>query len=134
MKFIIKVKFNYLGITVYQYLETKLGTQLEKIKKKLQRLFKKYDLEITAEGNQKTVNYQDVTLNLKDGTCRPYQKLDGKTKYIIIHKAITRQIFLNIYRSLQKVVNQTYPLPKSYSKNQQQTTKIICDNLGKKRN
>ena len=39
----------------------KSGTQLEKIKKKLQRLFKEYDLEITAENNL------DVTLSLKDG-------------------------------------------------------------------
>ena len=40
-------------------------TQLEKIKKKLQRLFKEYDLEIIAESNQKIVNYLDVTLNFK---------------------------------------------------------------------
>ena len=37
-------------------------------------LLKKYDLEITAEGNQKLVNYLDVTLNLKEGTFRPYHK------------------------------------------------------------
>ena len=34
----------------------KSGTQLEKMKKKLQRLFKAYDLEITAESNLKIVN------------------------------------------------------------------------------
>ena len=49
----------------------KSRTHLEKIKKKLKRLFKKYDLEIIAESNQKTDNYLDVTLNLKDGTFRP---------------------------------------------------------------
>ena len=52
----------------------KSGTQLETIKKKLQRLFKEYDLEITAESNKKIVYYLDVTLNLKDGTFRPYHK------------------------------------------------------------
>ena len=40
------------------------GTKLEKIKKKLQRLFKEYDLEITAENNQKIVIFVDVTLSL----------------------------------------------------------------------
>ena len=40
-------------MTIYQFLETKNGTQLEKIKKTLQRLFKKYDLEITTESNLK---------------------------------------------------------------------------------
>ena len=52
----------------------KSGTQLEKAKKKLQRLFKEYSLEITAESNQKIVNYLDGTLNWKDGTFRPDHK------------------------------------------------------------
>ena len=46
------------GLAVFR---NKSGTQLEKIKKKLQRLFKEYDLEIIAESNQKIVNYLDVT-------------------------------------------------------------------------
>ena len=45
-------------------------------------LFKEYDLEITAESNQKTVNYLDITLNLKDGTFRPYHKPDDQIRYI----------------------------------------------------
>ena len=45
------------GLSIFR---NKSGTQLEKIKKKLQRLFKEYNLEITAEGNQKIVNYLDV--------------------------------------------------------------------------
>ena len=38
----------------------KSSTQLEKIKKKFQRLFKEYDLEITVESNQKIVNYLEI--------------------------------------------------------------------------
>ena len=57
------------GLAVFR---NKSGTHLDKIKKKLQRLFKEYDLEIIAESNLKVVNYLDVTLNLKDGTFRPY--------------------------------------------------------------
>ena len=51
------------GLSIFR---NKSGTQLEKMKKKLQRLFKEYDLEITAESNLKIVNYLDVTFNLKD--------------------------------------------------------------------
>ena len=58
------------------------GTQLEKMKKKLQRLFKEFDLEITAESNKKILNYLDITLNLKDGTFRPCHKPDDQTQYI----------------------------------------------------
>ena len=58
------------------------GTQLEKIKNKLQRLLKEYNLETTAESNQKIVNYLDVTLNLKVGTFRPYHKPGDQMQYI----------------------------------------------------
>ena len=67
------------GLSIFR---NKSGTQLEKMKKKLQRLFKEYDLEITAEINLKIVNYLDVTFNLKDGTFRPYHKPDDKIQYI----------------------------------------------------
>ena len=60
---------------------SKSGTQLEKMKKMLQRLFKEYGLEITAESNLKVVSYLDVTLNLKDGTLRPYHKYDDQIQY-----------------------------------------------------
>ena len=42
------------GLSIFK---NKSYTQLEKIKKKFQGLFKEYDLEITAENNQKLVNY-----------------------------------------------------------------------------
>ena len=42
------------GLAIFR---NKSGTQLEKVKKKLQRLSKEYDLEITAESNQKIENY-----------------------------------------------------------------------------
>ena len=61
----------YDGLAVFR---NKSGTHLENIKKKLQRLFKEYDLEIIAKSNQKIVNYLDITLNLKDGTFRLYHK------------------------------------------------------------
>ena len=43
----------------------KSGTQLEKIKKKLQRLFKEYDLVITAESNQKNRKLPGRNFELK---------------------------------------------------------------------
>ena len=63
------------GLAIFR---NKKGTQLEKIKKKLRRLFKKYD----QESNQKIVNYLDVTLNLKDGTFRLFHKLGDQMLYI----------------------------------------------------
>ena len=48
----------------------------------MQILFKKYDLEIKAESNQKIVNYLNVTLNLKNGTLRPYHIPGDQMQYI----------------------------------------------------
>ena len=67
------------GLPIFR---NKSGTQLQKIKKKLQRLFKEYNLEITAESNQKIVNYLGITLNLKDGTFRPSHKPGDQMQYI----------------------------------------------------
>ena len=89
------------GLSIFR---NKSGTQLEKMKKKLQRLFKEYDLEITAESNLNIVNYLDVTFNLKDGTFRPYHKPDDQIQYI--HTESNHppppppQILLNIYQPL----------------------------------
>ena len=116
VKFVIKVRLDYIGKTVYQFLE------------KLQSSFKEYDLEITAESNQKVVNYLNVSLNLNDGTFSSTRNL--LTKYsTFVQNLITRKILSNIYQSLMKIVSQTYLLVKCYSKNQQHTTKIICRNL-----
>ena len=83
------------GLSIFR---NKSGTQLERMKKKLQRLFKEHDLEITAE-NLKIVNYLDVTFNLKDGTFRPYHKPDDQIQYI--HTESNHpQILLNIYQPL----------------------------------
>ena len=83
------------GLSIFR---NKSGTQLEKMKKKLQRLFKEHDLEITAE-NLKIVNYLDVTFNLKDGTFRPYHKPDDQIQYI--HTESNHpQMLLNIYQPL----------------------------------
>ena len=67
------------GLSIFR---NKSDTQLEKMKKKLQRLFKEYDQEITVESNLEIVNYLDVTLNLKDSSCRACHKPDDQIQYI----------------------------------------------------
>ena len=86
------------GLAIFR---NKSGTQLEKIKKKLQRLFKEYDLEIIAESNQKIVNYLDVTLNLKDGTFRPYHKPGDQMWYIHMESNHPPNIIKHIPASIE---------------------------------
>ena len=71
------------------------------MKKKLPRLFKEYELEITAESNLKIVNYLDVTFNLKDGTFRPYHKLDDQIQYIHTESNHPQNIIKHIPASIE---------------------------------
>ena len=45
-------------------------------------MFKNKGLDIIINCNIKIVNYLDVTLNLNDGSYRPYKKPNEETNYI----------------------------------------------------
>ena len=68
----IKIASVYIVTAGCQHLKT----QLERIKKNLQKIFKDFGLEKVAESNLRIVNYLDVTLNLNDGSFRPCHKPD----------------------------------------------------------
>ena len=50
---------------------------MEKIKKRLQKVFKTNGLNVIIECDMKVVNYLDVTFKLNKGTYQPYQKPDN---------------------------------------------------------
>ena len=61
------------------------GPAAEKLKKKFQKLFQENDLDIIAQCNLKIANYLDITLNLNDGSHRPYRKSNKETNYIHVN-------------------------------------------------
>ena len=54
----------------------------KKIKKKIQKSFTQNSWQITTSCSLKIVNYLDVTINLNDGSYKPYPKLNYETLYI----------------------------------------------------
>ena len=62
--------------------KNKSDTQLEKIKKNLQKTFKDFGLKILAEPNIRIANYLDVTLNLNNGSFKPYHIPDDIIQYL----------------------------------------------------
>ena len=58
------------GLTCF---ENKSGPELEKIKKKICKIFKDNGLNITIETNLHITEYLDVTCNLKTGKYYPYR-------------------------------------------------------------
>ena len=71
------------------------GPQSEKIKMTFQKMFKNKGLDIIISCNMKTVNYLDVTLNLKDGSYRPNKK-PNETNYIHVNYINFLQIVCEI--------------------------------------
>ena len=82
------------------------GPQMEKIKKRLQNLFKNNGLNIIIECNMKIVNYLDVTFNLNDSTYRPYQKPDNIIQYIHVESNHLPNIIMQIPKTIEKHLSQ----------------------------
>ena len=59
-----------------------LKIQAEKIKKHFQNIFCKNNLNIIIKCNLKIVDYLDVTLNLPDGSYKPFHKPNSEINYI----------------------------------------------------
>ena len=80
------------------------GPQSEKIKKTFQKMFKNKGLDIIINCNMKIVNYLDVTLNLNDGSYRPYKKPNDETNYIYVNfehpPSILKQLVVSIEKRL----------------------------------
>ena len=58
------------------------GPKREKIIKDLHKLFRGHGLKITIASTSPVANYLDVTLDLSDGTYRPYRKPNDSPVYI----------------------------------------------------
>ena len=78
------------------------GPQSEKIKKTFQRMFKSKGLDIIINCNMKIVNYLDVTLNLNDGSYRPYKKPNEETSYIHVNSDHPPSILKQLPKSIEK--------------------------------
>ena len=79
-------KYNPNDIGVYRddrlaVFKNTSGSQSEEI----QKMFKNKGLDIIINFNMKIVNYFDVTLNLNDGSYRPYKKPNDETNYIHVN-------------------------------------------------
>ena len=83
------------------------GPQSEKIKKTFQKMFENKGLDIIINFNMKIVNYFDVTLNLNDGSYRPYKKPNDETNDIHVNSdhppSILKQLPVSIEKRLSSL-------------------------------
>ena len=85
-----------------------LKTQLETIKKSLQKTFKDFGLEIAAESNLKIVSHLDVTLNLNDVSFRPCDKSDDIIQYINEEFNHTPNLIKHLPASIEKQLSNNF--------------------------
>ena len=83
----IRKKYDKNSIGLYcdhrlSVFKNKSNAQLGIIKKSFQKTFKDLGLEMVAESYLRNVSYLDVTMNLNDGSSRPYHKPDDIIQYI----------------------------------------------------
>ena len=96
---------NHIGLyrdDGFAILKNTSGPEAEKLKKKLQKLFKEKDLDIIIQCNLKITNYLDITLNLNDGSYHPCRKPNEETNYIHISLNHPPSIIKEIPRSIEK--------------------------------
>ena len=84
---IISQKYNKNDIGLYRddglgVFSNTSGPQNERIKKDFVKIFKDKGLDIVIQCNLKITDYLDVTLNLTDGTYKPYRKPEDETNYV----------------------------------------------------
>ena len=84
---ILATKCNQENIGLYRddglaAVENLSGPQTERLKKDFQQVFNDNGLKIVIESNLKVVDYLDVTLDLNNGTHKPYRKPNDETLYI----------------------------------------------------
>ena len=84
------------------------GQQAEKHKKLIQKIFKDKGLQIIIKFNLKLVDYLEVTLNLNDGTYRPFHKPNEETTYIHVESDHAPKIIKKILRPIEKTLSHLY--------------------------
>ena len=77
------------------------GPELEKCRKRLCELFKKYKLGITTDFGLNSVNFLDITLNLSENTFKPYMKPNSSPVYV--HKKSNHPP--NVIRDIPVMIN-----------------------------
>ena len=82
------------------------GPVIERRRKAMIKLFKEERLSITCESNLDRVQFLDVLFDLKDGSYRPYHKINAKVQYVSTFSNHPRIVLDNIPRGInQRLVN-----------------------------
>ena len=86
-------------------LDTKSGRLSDKARKDLTHAFNELGLNITAQANQLSTNFLDITFDLPNGTYKPYRKPNDEPLYINRHSNHPPPIIRELPISVNKRIN-----------------------------
>ena len=78
------------------------GQEVERVRKKLTKLFQEEGLKITTEANITVVDYLDVVLDLKNNSFKPFTKVNANTKYVSLHSNHPPRVLSNLPDAIAK--------------------------------
>ena len=81
-------------------------TEVERLKKKIVKIFKESGLSITIECNLKSVDFLDVTFDLVNNTYKPYPKLSNEPQYINKQSNHPPNVLKQLPKSIEKRVSE----------------------------
>ena len=86
-------------------LDTKSGRLSDKARKDLTHAFNELGLNITAQANQLSTNFLDITFDLSNGTYKPYRKPNDEPLYINRHSNHPPPIIQELLIFVNKRIN-----------------------------
>ena len=75
----VSICLNDDGLMIQEYINDQ---QIDQLRKKIMKIFKKIDFKIDIETNLKIVNFLDLTFNLINGSYKPYKRPNDTLLYI----------------------------------------------------
>ena len=81
------------------------GPELERKRKKIIEIFKKYGLAITIKTNLFVVNFLDIQFNLLNGTFKPYRKPNNNPIYVHKDSNHPPQVLKELPKTIDKRIS-----------------------------
>ena len=78
------------------------GQQVERVRKKLIKMFQNEGLKITTMGNLTVVDYLDVVFDLQNNSYKPFTKPNANTKYVSIQSSHPPAVVANIPAAINR--------------------------------
>ena len=109
------------------YIPDSNGPKISSIQKKIIRAFQLLGLRIQIASNLKIVDFLDVTLNLNNGTFKPFSKNDSAPRYINISSNDPRSVLRQIPNAVNQRINKLSSCKKIFQENKSRYDDALKD-------